>query len=93
MRAIFLILVFGTRLAFADAAPNSTQEFDKVVQPFLNSHCVKCHGEKKHKGELRFDMLSRDIVGGGSVMHWGDVIDRINSGEMPPEDEPRPKIE
>ncbi|HWE04434.1 MAG TPA: DUF1592 domain-containing protein [Tepidisphaeraceae bacterium] len=95
MRVLLLALIFalGTRSALADAPADAQPEFDKVVQPFLNAHCVRCHGEKKHKGELRFDMLSRDIVGGGSAMHWGDVIDRINSGEMPPEDEPRPKVE
>lgn len=28
-----------------------------------------------------------DFAGGGSAMHWADVIDRHSSGEMPPEDE------
>src|SRR6185437_8441775 len=29
----------------------------------------------------------------GSAARWGDVMDRISSGEMPPEDEPKPKVE
>ena len=72
-------------------APAST-DFDAAVKPFLEEHCTRCHGEKKHKGELRLDTLSRDFAAGGAAMHWADVMDRISSGEMPPEEEPQPKI-
>jgi Protein of unknown function (DUF1592)/Protein of unknown function (DUF1588)/Protein of unknown function (DUF1595)/Protein of unknown function (DUF1585)/Protein of unknown function (DUF1587)/Planctomycete cytochrome C len=66
-------------------------DFDTVVQPFFNEHCVRCHGEKKHKGDLRLDTLSQDFASGASAMHWADVMDRISSAEMPPEEEPQPK--
>ncbi len=64
--------------------------FDQAVLPFLRTHCFRCHGEKEQKGELRIDTLSRDVAGGGSAAHWGDVMYRISAGEMPPDDEPRP---
>ena len=80
-------------LSFA-AAPESTKaEFEKNVQPFLFQNCDRCHGEKKQKGELRLDTLSRDFESGGSAMHWGDVMERLSSREMPPEEEPRPGTE
>ena len=75
------------------AAAASKLEFDKVLQPFLTEHCDRCHNEKKHKGEFRVDNLSRDLVGGHSGMKWAEVMERISTGEMPPEDEPQPKIE
>src|SRR5687768_1659892 len=68
-------------------------EFEKILQPFLAANCNRCHGEKKQKGELRLDTLSRDFAGGGSAGHWADVMDRISSGEMPPEEEDKPKTE
>ena len=84
-----LLAVASSRAADAPASP----DFDKVLKPFLDEHCVRCHGEKKHKGELRLDTLSRDFAASGAAMHWADVMDRISSAEMPPEDEPQPKTE
>jgi mono/diheme cytochrome c family protein len=81
-----LLAVTGSPAAETPASA----DFDKVLKPFLDEHCTRCHGEKKHKGELRLDTLSRDFVAGGSAMHWADVMDRISSAEMPPEDEPQP---
>jgi len=81
-------------LVSAGETSTTKAEFEKVIQPFLTSHCNSCHGEKKQKGELRVDTLSRDFDNGGSAGHWADVMDRISSGEMPPEDaEDRPKTE
>src|SRR5450755_1469519 len=84
-----LLAVSGSRAGEAPASP----EFDKVLKPFLEEHCTRCHGEKKHKGEFRLDTLSRDFVLGTPAMHWSDVMDRISSGERPPKDEPRPNTE
>lgn len=64
--------------------------FEKAVLPFLTKHCLRCHDDKVQKGELRIDTLSRDFAGGGSAGHWGDVMYRISSAEMPPPEEPQP---
>lgn len=69
---------------------SDSDTFQQTVLPFLAKHCLRCHGEAVQKGELRIDTLSRDFVGGGSAMHWGDVMYRISSAEMPPADEPQP---
>ena len=60
--------------------PTASGDFDKVVKPFLEEHCIRCHGEKKQKGELRLDTMPRDFASGGTAMHWADVMDRISSG-------------
>ncbi len=64
------------------AAPN----FDRDIQPFLETHCVRCHNEDKQKGDFRIDTLSRE-VGLKDTPQWGEVMDQISSGEMPPDDE------
>src|SRR4051794_18187820 len=66
--------------------------YERLLKPFLEEHCVRCHGEKKQKGEFRVDTLSLSFAGSGAG-RWGDVMDRISSGEMPPEKEPQPKSE
>ena len=44
----------------------------------------------KRKGDLRIDSLSRDFKNGIDSHLWAEVVERINAGEMPPEEEPRP---
>lgn len=64
-----------------------------LVKPFFAEHCNSCHGEKKQKGDLRVDNLTFDFNSPKSLMHWEEIMNRINSGDMPPEDEARPKPE
>ena len=64
---------------------------DPSFEKFLTTHCVSCHGPKKEKGDLRIDSLSRDFKAGIDSHLWAEVNERINAGEMPPEEEPRPK--
>ena len=63
---------------------------DTSFEGFLNTHCISCHGPKKEKGHLRIDTLSRDFKAGADSHKWAEVLEKINSGEMPPEDEPQP---
>ena len=57
---------------------------------FLQKHCIACHGPKKAKGDLRLDTLSRDFKSGIDGQVWAEVVEKINVGEMPPEEEPQP---
>ncbi|CAN5906458.1 hypothetical protein BH11VER1_BH11VER1_07650 [soil metagenome] len=67
-------------------------DFEKLVTPFLKQHCNSCHDAKKAKAGFRSDQLAGDLAMPRMVDHWKEVLDRINAGEMPPEDEPRPDI-
>ena len=70
-----------------------TAQLAPAVEPFeafLNTHCISCHGPDKEKGDLRLDTLSRDFRAGMDGHLWAEVVEKINSGEMPPEDEPQP---
>ncbi len=59
-------------------------------EAFLSKHCVSCHGPDNEEGELRIDLLSRNFELGGETHRWAELIERVNSGEMPPEEEPQP---
>lgn len=59
-------------------------------EAFLKKHCVRCHGPQKEKGDIRIDRLSRDFKAGVDSHHWAEALDKLNSGEMPPEEEPQP---
>ena len=68
------------------ASAVAATDFDRVVQPYLEEHCTKCHDEDVQKGEFRLDKLSRK-VGAENSPQWLEVMERINSGEMPPKKE------
>ena len=75
-------LLFATLAGFSYAA--------EPFEGFLQKHCIACHGPKKSKGDLRLDQLSRDFKSGVDGQIWAEVVEKINAGEMPPEDEAQP---
>jgi len=82
----FLVLVIASCLAKSVCAKDA---FDA----FLKTHCIQCHGPEKQKGDLRIDQLSRDFRLGAGTHHWAEVMEQVNAGEMPPEDQPQPTRE
>ena len=98
-RGIVLALLAVLRLgggasaaaAPATGSPNNSPEFDRVVKPFLTQHCTSCHGGQKQKGDLRVDTLVIDYDSPKIMGHWEEIMNRINSGDMPPKKEPRPR--
>lgn len=78
----------------AHAAAPSPENLEKIARPFFQEHCNKCHGEKKQKGDLRVDNLGIDFDSPKIMGHWEEIMNRINSGDMPPDDvDKRPKAE
>jgi hypothetical protein len=58
--------IFASALHAAELPPPAarTVDFVKDVQPLLAQRCYECHGEKKQKGELRWDVKSVAFKGG-----------------------------
>jgi len=91
-RACLLIagfIGFGALRGGESAAANSP--LATWVRPFIAEHCAHCHGEKKQKGDLRLDTLPLDLDSPKIMANWEEVMNRLNSGDMPPAKEPRPK--
>jgi hypothetical protein len=83
-------LVLCVILSVADAGAVCGAE---PFEAFLEKHCVRCHGPQKEEGDIRIDRLSRDFKAGLDSHHWAEALDKINSGEMPPKDEPQPTLD
>ncbi len=79
------LLIAGTGL-FGAVLVSAAEPFEA----FLETRCLECHGPEKEKGDLRIDTLSRDFTAGTDAHLWAEIVEKINAGEMPPEDEPRP---
>jgi Protein of unknown function (DUF1587)/Planctomycete cytochrome C len=67
--------------------------FDTTVKPFFETYCLRCHDGKTKKGGFRLDTLARDFANQANAQRWGELLFRINSGEMPPKKETQPKAE
>jgi hypothetical protein len=58
---------------------------DPKIHQFLDSYCIKCHGDEKQKGDRRFDELATVIKTDKDIIAWSEILDSLNLGEMPPE--------
>ena len=53
----------------------------------LKSHCFKCHNADKQKGRIRLDDLPFTVTDAQTAERWQKILNALNSGEMPPQDE------
>ena len=57
---------------------------------FFEQHCEKCHSGTKPKGDFDLKSLAVDFGDKKVRGHWLTVLDQLQSGDMPPENKPRP---
>ena len=62
----------------------------KSIEPFFETHCYDCHDEATAKADLNLEGLTRSIGNSTDALHWQDILDQLNAGEMPPKKKPRP---
>ena len=93
LRVLWLFLAVAAIDAPAVEPAHEGSGYAGIVQPFIQEHCVACHGPKKQKGKLRLDTLANDFLDPATAEKWADVVNTVNSHEMPPEEEPQPKWE
>ena len=66
-------------------ASETTTEFEREIKPILETYCTDCHNADTTKAELRLDRIRPEF----GAMHgetWHDLLNRIEVGEMPPQD-------
>jgi len=90
--AVVALLACSADLLWATGA-DFQDSFEARVQPFLKENCYSCHNAKVAKSGFRVDTLGVNFLDGRMADHWKEAMDRINLGEMPPEEEIRPQIE
>jgi Protein of unknown function (DUF1592)/Protein of unknown function (DUF1588)/Protein of unknown function (DUF1587)/Protein of unknown function (DUF1585)/Protein of unknown function (DUF1595)/Planctomycete cytochrome C len=75
------------------AAPDPARPIDPLehrfsteVRPFVERYCISCHGAKKHKADLDLSGVSTLTAVVNDSRRWGQVLERLQAKEMPPED-------
>lgn len=61
-----------------------------AADQFLEKHCIACHEGSSKKGGLDLSLLKLDLGNPDNFISWVKIYDRIESGEMPPKNKPRP---
>lgn len=79
------LLLLHSGLVFAAESPQAA--FPEKHRALLKEHCFSCHNAEKQKGKFRLDDLAFSITDNRSAERWQKVLNAVNSGEMPPEDE------
>src|SRR5690606_3787899 len=69
---------------------NAAEPFNKGGVDFLARHCTRCHGEKKQKAGLKLDHVRDDLALLRARRNWKEVLNMVETGQMPPEEEEQP---
>ena len=85
--SILLTCVLGQSHGRADEL---TKSFANKVRPVLERFCYDCHGNGEQEGSVALDQLDADLINGADAESWHAVLDAVNAGDMPPEDEEQP---
>ncbi len=75
-----LVIVMSTSVSAADDAAGRVA--------FFQTHCVNCHGPDTQEGEVRLDDMPATATGLEAAERWELVLEVLEAGYMPPEDEP-----
>jgi mono/diheme cytochrome c family protein len=85
--SIIPVLLAGA--ALSAEPPQAT--LDAKHRAFFKDHCLTCHNAEKQKGKVRLDNLSFILDSVEQADLWQKVLNSVNAGEMPPEDEKQPE--
>ena len=86
--AVSLLFLAGLNAVHAQDPVGAELEarFRQKIQPFLKTNCYECHGKEDPEAELNLTAFSTL----GSLLRdgqrWGQMLERIEAGEMPPSD-------
>ncbi len=83
-KAILLALGLLSNPSLAQK-PQAT--LDAKHRAFFKDNCLNCHNAEKQKGKVRLDDIAFSVDTVEKADLWQKVLNSINSGEMPPEDE------
>lgn len=85
-RLVLVLVTFSSTLL----AEPPQAVLDAKHRAFLKDNCLNCHNAEKQKGKVRLDDIAFTLDSVEKADLWQKVLNSINSGEMPPEDEKQP---
>lgn len=71
----------------AAARAAALKTFKDQIAPFLNTYCIRCHGEKKKKGGVTFEYAVKSPATPTFRTLWIKAVANVTSHSMPPDKE------
>ena len=81
IKTTFTTMCMALLLAWGSVA------YAELPTQFLSTYCIDCHGPETQKSDRRFDGLGGSITDLEQLELWQEIVDQLNLGEMPPEDD------
>lgn len=72
-------------------AEEPTPELPEKHFAFFDKYCLECHDSLTEKGKVNLEEIPFQVTNIEEAELWQKVLNSMNSGEMPPEDEPQPE--
>ena len=72
---------------FAALQADARKSFAKGVGPFVKKYCTQCHGSKRKKAGLNFDVALKKPGNPTYRKHWKQAVANVKTHDMPPDDE------
>ena len=82
--------IFASMILLYASASAHAADLPKTMSAFIATHCLDCHNAQSARAGFRIDLLTDDFTAGNNAGLWKEVMDKINSGAMPPKKRPRP---
>ncbi|XZE22444.1 DUF1592 domain-containing protein [Pirellulaceae bacterium SH449] len=95
-RGVALTMVLYASLSFSSADLQARNipdgEFLTKLNRFFKDYCFECHNQEHAEGEFRIEEeLLRDFQSTQARSKWREIINVLNSHEMPPADAKQPR--
>jgi len=84
------IALRGGQTQSAQKAQSASSDFGKSVLPFLVENCYACHNARRKSGELNLEQYKTAASMARERETWEHVLQKLQTGEMPPQGAPRP---
>lgn len=99
--SVWALVVLGVVLVMAEPCPGESVEerefaalqaeakvsLKKVMTPFMETYCIKCHGQNRQKGGINFQAFLKDPGTAAAGKRWKQAIANVRTHDMPPDDE------
>ena len=66
---------------------DAKKAFKQHVEPFVKNYCVECHGNRKSKSAINFEVAVKKPGDAAFSQKWTQALANVNAHDMPPEDE------
>src|SRR5688500_12762985 len=84
------LLVLLRNAVAAEPPDELARRFSETARPLLKTHCFDCHAGEKAEAKLDLSTFASHRTVAEQPAVWRRIRQRLEAGEMPPEDSPQP---